>query len=146
MWYNRYKLKFERNAYAMIIKDLQVIDYRTEFEEGVEFGTCELCFYTDDLVRGFLTVSFLDATDDREYTAEVEDGEWDYGEYNAYAYSYNIIDFGAYLTHCIENKKIVLRSGQSRHYSDDDSSDADFIFYDIDDCIRHFLIEYDSIH
>ena len=59
MCYNKYRLKFERNNFIMIIKDLRVTDYRIVITRDEEFGTHDNGFYTDDLIQGFLEISFF---------------------------------------------------------------------------------------
>ena len=81
------------------------------------------------------------------YTVEVEDGEWNHGYYENYATHYNIDDFSIYLVKRTEDKVIVIKNGPGRgsnYWDNDDHIHADFTFHSVEDCVIHFLKEYDK--
>lgn len=77
---------------------VRLVDFISEVEEDVEFGTCELCFRTSDLHREFFVFK-----DDEGRELEIETGGWSWGDYDIYYPIDNIPDFAHFI-----NKKNIL--------------------------------------
>ena len=71
----------------------KLIDVKSEIEENVEFGTCELCYFTGDLSKEIFVVE-----DEKGTKIELENGEWDWGSYCTILYIENVIDFADWLS------------------------------------------------
>ena len=71
----------------------KLIDVRTEVEENVEFGTCELCMSVGTLHREIIVLE-----DEYGKIHEVETGEWDWGDYMTLIEIENVVDFAAWLS------------------------------------------------
>lgn len=66
----------------------KLIDVQYQTDEDVEFGTCELCFYT-----GSLTVEYWVLEDENGRKFTYENGQWSWGDYfHGYRID-NYIDF-----------------------------------------------------
>lgn len=89
---------------------IKLIDFRSETEKDVEFGTCELCFYTSDLEKGFFVFQ-----DDTGATREIETGYWDLGDYVNEYYIENIPQFAEH----------VREKGKDLNFSDFDEKTCD---------------------
>lgn len=84
---------------------IKLIDLRSEVEKDVQFGTCELCFYTSDLEREFLIFQ-----DDTGQTKEIATGYFSWGEYELEYSIDNIPRFAEY----------ILERGKKLNFSDFD--------------------------
>ena len=72
----------------------KLIDIEQRTQEGVEFGTCELCMYISDL-----TTEHYVFEDENGKIITIEGGCWDWGSYSHYTYAdINILDFAAYIS------------------------------------------------
>ena len=72
--------------------NVKLIDVRYEEEQDVEFGTCELCFYTGDLSQEYLIFQ-----DNEGKTTEIETGQWSWGDYDIIYHFDNVVDFGSFI-------------------------------------------------
>jgi hypothetical protein len=73
----------------------KLIDVRTESEEEVEFGTCELCMSVGTLEYAVAVVE-----DEEGNTHEFENGYWSWGSWFEYSYDEieNVIDFASWFS------------------------------------------------
>lgn len=88
---------------------IRLVDYRTEIEKDMVFGTCELCLYTADLTRGFFIFE-----DDEGLRDEIETGDFEWGEYYTNYYVENIPRFSEF----IYNKNIGSFTELHRRFDD----------------------------
>lgn len=71
---------------------IRLVDFRTEGEENVQFGTCELCFSSGVLDREFYVFE-----DDNGEQLDIECGYWSWGYYT-YEYEVeNVVRFGDFI-------------------------------------------------
>ena len=68
----------------------KVIDLHSEYEEETT-GTCDLCYCTDWVENGYLTVE-----DENGEQTDIYLTEWDWGDYDT-IYIDNVINFAAWL-------------------------------------------------
>lgn len=68
----------------------KVIDLYSEYEEEIT-GTCDLCYGTDFVENGYLTVE-----DENGEQTDIYLTEWDWGDYDT-IYIDNVINFSAWL-------------------------------------------------
>lgn len=71
----------------MVKHKVQIVDVRDETEHDVEFGTCDVCMGTGSLTRFWFTFEV------GSKRVEMENGRWDYGDYEDYFRFYNVIRF-----------------------------------------------------
>ena len=71
----------------------KVIDVKSEVEENVQFGTCDLCMSVGTLEKEFIVLE-----DEKGRIYEIETGEWDWGDYMTMIYIDNIADFSGWLS------------------------------------------------
>lgn len=73
----------------------KLIDVRNEQEDGVTFGTCELCMHVG---THYYEVYVLKDENGQEHS--LESGFWSWGDYMTYSYEsiHNAIDFADWLS------------------------------------------------
>lgn len=71
----------------------KLIDVRSETEKNVRFGTCEMCFRVQDVLKEIFVFE-----DENGKRVEVEGGELDIDTYRRYTYMIeNVIDFADFV-------------------------------------------------
>lgn len=76
---------------------MKLVDFETE--TTIEnFGTCELCMSTGELRREFFVFEVSDLEDEDTKRITVENGEWDYGDYDRILYLDNSADFAHWIS------------------------------------------------
>ena len=71
---------------------VRLVNFKTEIEEDVEFGTCELCFSTGDLTRYFYIFE-----DNKGKQLSIESGQWSWGDYFEHYDVENVVQFGEFI-------------------------------------------------
>lgn len=126
----------------------KLIDVEKEVKEDVEFGTCELCFYTGDAV--FETLVFEDSNG-VEY--KFPNNYWSYGEVE-HEYFINYVKFADFIRDVyidielmeklafVDWKKIRYEGDRNREIITQVMEYYRYLAYRLnDDCIRDFLGE-----
>lgn len=91
---------------------IRLVDFKTEREWDVQFGTCELCFSSGILDRDFYV--FEDENGER---LDIECGYWDWGDYTIEYDVENVVNFGDFINRLQIKDLETLKSSFAYIYS-----------------------------